>query len=219
MSTTQPTLLRVETSIRDADSISRRLTDLAVEAWLRTHPTGHVVVRDLAENPPPHFDGTAQAARRRDDTLDDAEIGAATLADELAAELRDADDLVIGMPLYNWGPPSTLKAWFDHVIASPLAREPKTMAPMLQLGTAVLLVARGGAYGDDTPRAGWDHATDWAQKSFTAIGIDLTVIPVEMTLAPGAPYLADFEHIYHRDLARAQEQLNQVWTRATLAGV
>ncbi|MCO7221118.1 FMN-dependent NADH-azoreductase [Klenkia sp. PcliD-1-E] len=201
MSTTAPTLLRIDTSIRGTDSVSRRLTDLAVRTWLRTHPTGRVVVHDLAENPPPHFAGPSE------------------LAEEYATELRDADDLVLGMPLYNWGPPSMLKAWFDHVIASPLARDPQTMAPMLTLGTAVLVVARGGAYGDDTPRAGWDHATDWAQKSFTAVGLDLTVVPVEMTLAPGAPYLAEFEHLYHRDLARAQEELEQVWTRAALAGV
>ena len=206
-----PTLLRVDTSIRVEGSTSRNLTDLAVGSWQRVNPTGKVVVRDLASDPVPHFDATAQTARPRKD-LSHEQQARADLADELAREVADATSLVIGMPLYNWGPPSQLKAWFDHLIASPIARDPQTMAPGLQLDAAILVVARGGAYGDTTPRAGWDHATDWAQKSFTAVGIDLHVVAVEMTLAPGAPYLADFEHIYHRDLAAAEETLDTVWT-------
>ncbi len=210
-----PTLLRIDTSIRDEGSTSRTLTDLAVASWRRLNPTGEVVVRDLATTPVPHFDAAAQAARGRE-ALSPDEQARADLADELAREVTDATSLVIGMPLYNWGPPSQLKAWFDHLIASPLARDPQTMAPGLHLDDAILVVARGGAYGDDTPRAGWEHATEWAQKSFTAVGIDLRVVAVEMTLAPGAPYLAEFEHIYHHDLAAAEKTLDTIWTDRVL---
>ncbi|MEH3067026.1 MAG: NAD(P)H-dependent oxidoreductase [Aeromicrobium erythreum] len=210
-----PTLLRLDTSIRVEESVSRRLTDLAVASWRRTHPTGDVVVRDLAADPVPHFDAAADTARSREGLTSD-EQAHADLADGLAQEVADATSLVIGMPLYNWGPPSQLKAWFDHLIASPLARDPQTMAPGLQVDEAILVVARGGSYGDGTPRAGWDHATDWAQKSFTAVGLDLRVVAVEMTLAPGAPYLAEFEHLYHRDLAVAEETLRDVWTDRVL---
>jgi FMN-dependent NADH-azoreductase len=213
---TTPHLLRIDTSIRVDDSVSRRLTNLAVRTWHREHAGGMVTERDLAANPIPHFDSDADSARRRSD-LTNAEQERADLADTLAGEIRDATSLVIGMPLYNWGPPSTLKTWFDHVIASPFARDAQTMAPLLNVDHAVLVVARGGAYGDNTPRAGWDHATDWAVKSFTAIGLELTVVAVEMTLAPGAPYLADFEHIYHRDLAVADEKLSGAWANLGLA--
>lgn len=207
---TTPHLLRIDTSIATDTSVSRRLTDLAVAAWQREHPDGIVTVRDLVSDPVPHFDGPAQSARRRFDLTPD-EQDRADFADTLAAEVEEATSLVIGMPLYNWGPPSPLKAWFDHLIASPRARDTTTMGPMLSVDQAVLIVARGGAYGEGTPRAGWDHATDWAVKSFTAVGLDLTVVAVEMTLAPGAPYLAEFEHIYHRDLATAEETLEAVW--------
>lgn len=212
---TTPHLLRIDTSVRTDDSVSRRLTDLAATAWRREHSDGVITVRDLASDPVPHFDSVAEAARRRSD-LTVAEQSRAELADTLAAEIERATSLVIGMPLYNWGAPSQLKAWFDHLIASPLARDSTTMAPMLSVDQAVLVVARGGSYGEGTPRAGWDHATDWAVKSFTAIGLDLTVVAVEMTLAPGAPYLAEFEHIYHRDLAAAEEQLNTLWVHPRL---
>ncbi|MBO9532042.1 MAG: NAD(P)H-dependent oxidoreductase [Solirubrobacteraceae bacterium] len=206
---TTPILLRVDSSLASTEqaSVTRALADRAVEAYLAAHPDGEVRTRDLVASPPPHFDPVAQAARRRGDTLTPAESKAAALADEYAAELRDATDLVIGMPLYNWGPPSTLKAWFDHVIASPIARHAQTMEPMIKLRSARVIVARGGAYGPETLRAGWDHATDWAEKSFTAIGVDLEVVAVEMTLAPGRAYLAEFEHVYHRDRAVAEERL------------
>ncbi|MEH3052637.1 MAG: NAD(P)H-dependent oxidoreductase [Patulibacter minatonensis] len=214
---TTPILLRIDTSIASLQegSVSRRLTDRAVEAYRAAFPAGEVRTRDLVATPPPHFDPVAGSARRRGDALTPAEARAAALADELAGELAGATDLVIGMPLYNWGPPSALKAWFDHVIASPLARHPQTMAPLIELRSARLVVARGGAYGPETPRAGWDHATDWAEKSFTAIGIDLEVVAVEMTLAPGRAYLAEFEHVYHRDLAIAEERIAGAYAAPT----
>jgi FMN-dependent NADH-azoreductase len=211
MTMSNPSLLRIDTSVRGEQSTSRRLTDLAVVLWRRAHPEGTVVTRDLEASPLPHFDSVANAAQRRENLTPD-EQERADLADELAREVNAATSLVIGMPLYNWGPPSQLKTWFDHIVASPIARDHQTMAPGLSVDDAVVLVARGGAYGEETPRAGWDHATDWAVKSFTAIGLDLKVVAVEMTLAPIAPYLAEFEHIYHRDLADAEERLASIWT-------
>jgi FMN-dependent NADH-azoreductase len=208
-------LLRIDTSVRGEESTSRRLTDLAEATWRRSNPDGVVVIRDLARSPLPHFDSAADTARRRENLTAEEQIRA-ELADDLAQEVNDANALVIGMPLYNWGPPSQLKAWFDHIVASPIARDHQTMAPGLSVDQAVLIVARGGAYGDETPRAGWDHATGWAQKSFTAIGLDLKVVAVEMTLAPSAPYLAEFEHIYHRDFAAAEERLANIWTDRVL---
>jgi FMN-dependent NADH-azoreductase len=210
---TTPILLRIDSSIASSEqgSVTRTLTDRAVEAYLAAYPDGEVRTRDLVSSPPPHFTPAAQSARRRGDALTPIETEAAELADELAAELRDASDLIIGMPLYNWGPPSTLKAWFDHVIASPLARHGQTMEPMIELRSARVIVARGGAYGPETPRAGWDHATDWAQKSFTAIGIDIDVVAVEMTLALGLAYLAEFEHVYHRDRKAAEARLSDAY--------
>ncbi|CAJ62297.1 MULTISPECIES: hypothetical protein [Frankia] len=52
---------------------------------------------------------------------------------DTSVEAADATSLVIGMPQYNRGPLSQLRAWFDHIIASPLARAPQTMAPGLSL--------------------------------------------------------------------------------------
>jgi FMN-dependent NADH-azoreductase len=214
------TLLRIDSAIYDTErSVSRRLLDRAEAAWLREHPGGSVIRRDLMLSPPPHFDPVAFSAQRRDDTLTPDERERVDLADELAAELQAADDLVLAMPLYNWGPPSALKAWFDHAIASPQGRDPQTMGPMVELDRAILVATRGGAYGDDTPRAGWDHATDWAEKSFTALGIELETIAVEMTLAPDAPYLAEFEHIYHRDLAAAEQAIERAWSADELVKV
>ena len=105
-------VLRIDASMRRAGSVSRALTD----AFVATLPDTEVVTRDLAETRLPQIDEAwigANFTPAGDRT--DEQTAVLALSDELVAELRTADTIVIGVPVYNFGVPAALKAWVDRV--------------------------------------------------------------------------------------------------------
>jgi FMN-dependent NADH-azoreductase len=110
-------ILRIDASARTVGSHSRRLADQFLESWIQAHPGSHVVVRDLAEDPPPHIShATISAYFTPPEQADDTTRGDTALSDRYISELRDADLLIMSVPMYNFSVPSTLKAWIDHVV-------------------------------------------------------------------------------------------------------
>ncbi len=110
-------ILRIDASARTRGSHSRGLADRFIESWLQAHPDSRVVVRDLAEDPPPHISHQTIAAFFMPvDQADEATRFYTALSDRYIAELQSADLLVISVPMYNFSIPSTLKAWIDHVV-------------------------------------------------------------------------------------------------------
>jgi FMN-dependent NADH-azoreductase len=205
-------LLRVDSSVRGDTSVSGRLTGLATARWLETHPGGHVVHRDLEAHPVPHLDGAANSARRTPpDQHTPAQAERWQLAEELVAEVRDADAVVLGLPLYNWGPPSTVKAWVDNLFAPGLSRERGTGRGLLGATRFIVFVSRGGGYGPEAPRYGWDHATPWLVHALSALAIVPEIIPVEMTLSVVNPVLEGFRPMMERDLAAADAAIANLW--------
>ncbi|MBP9859480.1 MAG: NAD(P)H-dependent oxidoreductase [Kofleriaceae bacterium] len=143
------TLLRIDASMRTQNSASRAVADQVETQWRHRHPEGQVRVRDLALAPPAHLDQPTYESF--------GEPGATSVrySDQAIDELRAATDLLISTPLYNFGPPSTLKAWFDHIIRAgqtfhSIAGE---FRPLLSGRRAVLVLARGGAQPDDPAAA------------------------------------------------------------------
>lgn len=109
------TILRLDSSIKGPASVSRKLLDRAQERLTAAHPGARVVTRDLSQGVP-QIDGNwigavfAPAAER---SAEQAEIAA--YSDTLLDEVRAADILLIGLPVYNFGVPAQLKSWFDHL--------------------------------------------------------------------------------------------------------
>jgi FMN-dependent NADH-azoreductase len=113
---TQTTLLRIDSSARRDDSVSRDLGDRIQQRWLMSHPDGRIVSRDLAAEPVPQIDADWIAAGftdREDRTA--AQHARLAQSEALIAELREADALLVTVPLYNFGIPAVLKAWVDLV--------------------------------------------------------------------------------------------------------
>lgn len=109
------TLLQITSSITGDNSHSTTLSNSFVARWKAANPQGKVVVRDLSSNSP-HLDGARlQALFTPEDQRTPEQQAVVDYSDELINELRQADAIVMGIPLYNFGMPSTLKAWFDHV--------------------------------------------------------------------------------------------------------
>ena len=80
---------------------------------------------------------------------------------ELIDEIRAADTILLGLPVYNFGAPSTIKSWVDHLIAPGLSLDPATKEGLLGGRELIVLASRGGGYAPGTPREGWDHAEQW----------------------------------------------------------
>jgi FMN-dependent NADH-azoreductase len=144
------TILHVDASARATRSLSRRLSRLFVDAWTTHRPHDRVIRRDLAADPPPHVSEAWIAACFTAPGERDAAMRA-TLAwsDTAIAELEAADLIVLGTPMYNYGMPSALKAWFDQVIrigrtfSFDLARGDWPIEPMLSGKRLVVLSSRG----------------------------------------------------------------------------
>jgi FMN-dependent NADH-azoreductase len=188
-------LLHIDSSLRTEGSRSRQLSARYAERWRAQHPDGVVTYRDLAADPVPPLDHAAFSAGfvpAADRTAEQA--AASALGEKLVGELLAADTVLIGMPLYNFGPPSTFKAWFDRIVS------PATAG---QLGDKefVVVTARGGGYQPGTPRHGWDHREPWLRHALSTLGVsDAVFIDTELTLARESPAMIPL------DLGAAEDQ-------------
>jgi FMN-dependent NADH-azoreductase len=175
-------LLHLDSSLRTEGSRSRRQSARYAGRWKAKNPSGTVTYRDLAADPVPHLDGTvvsAQFTNPADRTPEQA--AAHALTEALIGEVMAADTVLIGIPLYNFGPPSTFKAWFDRIVSE------QTLGKLSDK-TFVVLTARGGGYGPGTPREGWDHREPWLRHALSTLGVeDPVFVGAELTLAREAP--------------------------------
>lgn len=147
------TLLHINASARLQRSLSRMLSQQFIQEWKIYYPGNHVIYRDLGQNPPPAITESwiraVSASVENRTTSQKAEI---TLSDELIAELTQSDLIVLGTPMYNYGMPSTLKAWFDQVIRInktfrfDLARGDFPLEPILH-GKVLVLLTSCGEFG------------------------------------------------------------------------
>ncbi len=108
------TLLQINTGLRGPEAHSSRLAD-KIAARLLSGATGIIhKTRDLSRDPLPHLDHETYCRFAEPPAVENMQRDA-SLSDQLIAELKDADILVIGAPMYNFMIPSTLKSWIDHV--------------------------------------------------------------------------------------------------------
>jgi len=213
-----PHLLHIDSSIQGDASVSRRMTARAARAWRAAHPGGTVTYRDLGAAPLPHLDqagGTARMLSPDDHTPAQAESYALSL--ELADELRAADTVLLGLPLYNFGPPSSVKAWVDHLIVPGVTFDPETREGTLAGREFIVLASRGGGYGQGTPRAGWDHAEPWLPHGVALTGLEPRFIVAELTLAKVTPAMADLIGLADESLAAAERRIDALWEPAAAA--
>ena len=165
------TLLEIRSSLFADQGESSRLADAYVAAWRATHPYARVIVRDLGAAPIPHLDaarvtafGAAPHARSA------ADQAAVALSDTLIAELKAADEVVLGVPMYNFGIPSTLKAWIDHVARAGITFRYTEKGPvgLLRGKRVTVFASRGGLYAG-TPR---DTQTPYLRDVLAFLGLD-----------------------------------------------
>lgn len=163
-------LLQIKTSLFSAHGQSSQLSDAFVTAWHLGHPGSEVVTRDFAVDPVPHLDGAGFQAFLSNPAERTAEQQAKlAYSDQLIEELKSADVLVIGLPMYNLGVPSMLKAYFDHIARAGVTFRYTGNGPqgLLTDKKAYVFATRGGRYAG-TP---FDTQTDYVRNFLGFIGI------------------------------------------------
>ena len=174
------TLLQLNTSMFAEGGQSSRLAERFVAGWRNANPGARVVVRDIGREPVPHLTAERFAAFVAKPEERNAEQRAiAAFSDALINELKRADVVVIGLPMYNFGVPSSLKAYFDHVARAGVTFRYGAQGPVgLLKGKRVYVFAtRGGAYVG-TPL---DTQTSYVRDFLRFIGIE----DVEFVYAEG----------------------------------
>jgi len=207
-----PHLLHIDASIRGDLSVSRRLTARAAERWTTAHPGGTVTYRDLGAQPVPHLDTASGLARLLPpDQHTPAQAASWKLTQELVGEIADATSVLLGLPLYNYGTPSSVKAWVDHLIAADLSYDPATLAGRFSDRELIVLASRGGGYAPGTPRDGWDHAAPWLPHGLALTGLEPHFITAELTLADVEPSMAELRGLAAESLANAEAAIDGLW--------
>jgi FMN-dependent NADH-azoreductase len=211
-------LLHIDSSIQGERSISRALSARTAARWRDVHPDGTVAYRDLAADPIPHLGPAgAQARFVPADQHNEAQAASWAISAELVDEILAADTILLGLPLYNFGPPSTVKAWLDHLIAPGLAMDPVSGDGLLGGRELIVLAARGGGYREGTPREGWDHAQPWLPHGLSLTGLEPRFITAELTLADVNPAMADLRELAAASLVAAEEEVDALWTTSAVA--
>jgi len=195
-------LLQINSSIFSSGGQSSRLAERFVAAWRVANPGATVTMRDLASEPVPHLDAARFAAYlAKPDERSAAQKAAANYSDALIAELKAADVIVLGLPLYNFGLPSTLKAYFDHIGRAGHTFKYTENGPvgLLNGKKAYVFAARGGLY-EGTPR---DTQTAYVRDFLGFLGIT----DAQFVYAEG---LAISEERKHASLARAHRKIGDI---------
>jgi FMN-dependent NADH-azoreductase len=148
------TILVIDSAITGEASVSKALLKEAVAALTAADPDARVVRRELGRDPVPHLTEATMAGVRAEPTTE-AEHAARALSDELIAELRAADTIVIGAPMYNFSIATGLRAWFDHVLrAGETFRYTEAGPEGLLPGRKVIVIeSRGGLYSEGPAKA------------------------------------------------------------------
>jgi FMN-dependent NADH-azoreductase len=144
------TLLQINASIYNSNGQSSRLADQFVAAFRERYPAAKIVVRDVAAaEPVPHLNAERFGAFiTKPEERSAAQHAMVAFSDTLINELKEADVIVFGLPMYNFGVPSQLKAYFDHIARAGVTFKYTDKGPIgLLTGKKVyVFAARGGLY-------------------------------------------------------------------------
>ncbi|NRP10344.1 MULTISPECIES: FMN-dependent NADH-azoreductase [unclassified Marinobacterium] len=176
------TLLHIKTSLFGDNGQSAQLAKSFVDKWLDENSDGVVIERDLASDPVPHLDAYRVTALNSPAEERDAEQSAIVeFADALLAEVKSADTIVIGLPMYNFNIPSQLKSWFDHLARAGVTFHYTEQGPvgLIEDKPVYLVATRGGLYAEQ----GQDFQVDFVKQFLGFIGLKDTRLVLAEGLA------------------------------------
>jgi FMN-dependent NADH-azoreductase len=195
-------ILQINSSIFSSGGQSTGLADEFVARLGAQKPSARLTVRDLAAEPVPHLDAArfgAFLAKPEERTA--AQKAVVAYSDALIDELKRADVVVLGLPLYNFGLPSTLKAYFDHVGRAGATFKYTEKGPVgLLTGKKVYVFAARGGFYAGTPN---DTQTPYIRAFLSFLGMS----EIEFVYAEG---LAISEASKQEGIAHARAEVDRL---------
>lgn len=199
-------ILHIDGSPMGDNSTSRKISAKAVAELKARHPDAIVTYHDYGTAPLPHLDALTigsffTPAEQRTPEQQAAVKASDTAVDEVLA----ADVIVLGVPMWNFGLPSSLKAWIDHIARagktfSYTAEGPKGLLRPDQ--KVIVASARGGIYSTG-PMQDFDHQERYLRDVFAFLGIKNVSFARAEGLAMGPDIAAKAIETAHQDVARA----------------
>jgi FMN-dependent NADH-azoreductase len=180
------TLLQINASIHADHGQSSQLATKFVQVFANSHPDARIVLRDLASDTVPHLNAERFAAfLSKPGERSAAQSDVVAYSDTLIGELKQADVIVLGLPMYNFGVPSQLKAYFDHIARAGETFRYTASGPVgLLTGKKVyVFAARGGLYAGTA----LDTQTSYVRDFLRFVGIE----DIEFVYAEGLAISAE----------------------------
>lgn len=192
-------ILQINSSARREASHSTRLATRFVQRLREMYPGATLTVRDLNQAPHPELDATALGALFTPAEQRTAEqVKRVALDDALIAEIQDADVVVLGVPMYNFGVPAQLKNWIDAISRAGVSFQYTEQGPegLLKGKKVYVALTRGGQYRD-TPA---DTQVPYLKTVFSFLGLT----DMHFVYAEGLAMGTDSEQ---KAIAAAHEQI------------
>ncbi|MDN7177201.1 NAD(P)H-dependent oxidoreductase [Caballeronia sp. SEWSISQ10-4 2] len=190
-----PTLLAIEVSPRLDYSTSRKLTGEFIEKWKLEHPGGSVIIRDLIKTHLPFVDLPWIGGAFTPPEQHTPELAAAIkVSDDLIAELKSADQIVIGTPMYNFSIPAILKAYIDQVVRVGITFT-MDYEGLLTDKKATVIVTSGSDFAPGTKYESFNVASGYLRQILGLIGItnvDVVLAGRALTVDYGEKTMEEF---------------------------
>src|SRR5580658_7651903 len=181
------TLLHIDSSPIYGRSVSRELAAAFVTQWKSSHPNGRVIYRDLnATAMPPVNAEWVGAVYTPEQARTPQQKDLLSLSDSLLAELEQANEYVIGVPMHNFGVPSVLKLWIDQIARVGRAFSYVDGRPkgLITGKKATFIIATGGTYDAQTQMASFNFVEPYLRSVFGFLGVtDATFLTTGGTAA------------------------------------
>lgn len=176
-------ILQINSSAKSSGSQSTQLASSIVSRLVSRHPHARVKVRDLASDPHPMQDeATLQALFTSAEERTPEQLARVALDDAQIAQVQDADILVLGVPMYNFGVPAQLKHWIDAIARAGVTFKYTEQGPVgLIQGKQVFVALTRGGLHKDTP-------TDTIAPYLRTVLGFLGMVDVRMLFAEGLAF-------------------------------
>jgi FMN-dependent NADH-azoreductase len=181
------TLLHIDSSPLYGRSVSRELTSAFVSQWKSSHPVGTVIDRDLnSTSIPPINANWVSAVYTPEEARTPQQKELLSLSDSLFAELEQADEYVVGVPMHNFGVPSVLKLWIDQIsrVGKAFSYADGKPKGLIVGKRATFIIATGGMYDAQTQMASFNFVEPYLRSVFGFLGVtDATFLTAGGTVA------------------------------------
>jgi FMN-dependent NADH-azoreductase len=177
-------VLILKSSILGSYSQSSALVDYLHQQWSRKG--AQITVRDLGSQPVPMLDGELATGLRGGEDLSERQLSALALSNELVAEIKQHDSIIVAAPMYNFTIPTTLKNWIDFIARVGVTFSYTATGPvgLIEGKRAIIVTTRGGVHKDGAT----DHVVPYLTTLLGFIGINNveTIYAEALNMGPDA---------------------------------